>query len=68
MKFIADNREEEEELMKWIVSMLKYAFVLIFSDCFCINFVDQWLDAQLMQIVGLKNLTLLSLYYLIRLY
>ena len=32
--------------------MLKYAFVLIFSDCLCINFVDQLLDAQLMQIVG----------------
>ena len=68
MKFLADNKEEEEELKTWIVSMLKYAFVLIFSDCFCINFVDQWLDAQLMPIVRLKNLTLSSLYYLIRLY
>ena len=29
MKFIGDDREEEEELMTWIVSMLKYAFVLL---------------------------------------
>ena len=28
MKFIGGDREEEEELMTWIVSMLKYAFVL----------------------------------------
>ena len=41
MKFIGDDREEEEELMKGIISMLKYAFVSIFPDCFCINFVDQ---------------------------
>ena len=34
MKFIGDDREEEEELMTWIISMLKYAFVLIFPDCF----------------------------------
>ena len=52
MKFIADDREEEEELVTWIVSMLKYAFVLIFPDCFfCINFVDQLRGAQLMQMV-----------------
>ena len=34
MKFIGDDVEEVEELMTWIVSMLKYAFVLIFPDCF----------------------------------
>ena len=34
MKFIGDDREEEEELMKGIISMLKYAFVLIFPVCF----------------------------------
>ena len=29
MKFIGDDREEEEELMTWTLSMLKYAFVLM---------------------------------------
>ena len=29
MKFIGDDREEEEEFTTWIVSMLKNAFVLL---------------------------------------
>ena len=39
MKFIGDDREEEEELMTWIISMLKYAFVL---KCY----YDQILDTH----------------------
>ena len=34
MKFIGDDREEEEELMTWIISMLKYAFVLMVPRLF----------------------------------
>ena len=34
MKFIGDDREEEEELITWIIGMFKYTFVLIFPDCF----------------------------------
>ena len=44
IKFICDDREEEEELVTWTVSMLKYTPVLILLDCFCINFVDQCLS------------------------
>ena len=50
MKFIGDDREEEEELMTWIVSMLKYGFVL-FPDCF----LHKWCGAQLMQIVAAEK-------------
>ena len=76
MKFIGDKRDEEEELITWIVSMRKYAFVLIFRTVGCINFVEQWSwrGAQWTQIVlaeksnlkfVLQNTFILLYYYFI---